>query len=325
MNATLPRGTEAERLEILHGLNILDTKPDPTLDGLVRTAARIAGTPVALISLLDGTRQWFKASVGIELKETPRDLAFCNHTIAQNHTFVVEDATLDPRFADNPLVTGMPHMRFYAGVPLKVDQQAIGSLCVIDQLPRTLDSDVEAMLFDLARAVEHWMVSWRDHELLRRREAEFEQLVNRLPAVIYRAAVEPPNAMFYVSPRVTYLGGTTEQWLLDPQAKMKAIHPDDRERVMLETAAGLAFGGHIYLDYRMRDAEGRWRHYHDVAHVVQPGEDHAPYLQGIILDITERVAAESNHSQSAGLLAWVVHTIARWRAGGRWCSPHPGG
>lgn len=137
---TLLRGmarAEASRLASLMHLGLLDTLPEPAFDALVDEAADCFATPIALVSLLDADRQWFKARRGLDAVETPRGVAFCNHTIRGAGPLVVPDATRDPRFANNPLVTGAPGIRFYAGAPvLAPDGARIGSICVIDSAPR---------------------------------------------------------------------------------------------------------------------------------------------------------------------------------------------
>ncbi|HEX4341592.1 MAG TPA: ATP-binding protein [Polyangiaceae bacterium] len=132
---------ESERLRLLAELGVMDSAPEATLDELVSLAAAICGAPIALISFVDATRQWFKARVGLDVSETPRELAFCAHVIAaeSDDVFVVPDASKDPRFATNPLVTGAPNIAFYAAAPLVVEGGAkLGTLCVIDRTPREL-------------------------------------------------------------------------------------------------------------------------------------------------------------------------------------------
>ncbi|MEE4382258.1 MAG: GAF domain-containing protein [Pseudomonadales bacterium] len=145
---------EAERLAALRGYRILDTQPERAYDDVVAVASHLAGTPIALVSLVDADRQWFKARHGLDAVETPRDLAFCAHTILGDAPLVVEDARQDPRFRDTALVTGEPHIRFYAGVPLRNPEgHRLGSLCVIDREPRQLPDDVLRQLERLARLV----------------------------------------------------------------------------------------------------------------------------------------------------------------------------
>lgn len=151
--AALP-GNEARRLAALRSYEILDSDPEEAFDDLTRVAARICRTPIALVSLVDEDRQWFKAKVGLEAAETPRSLAFCSHAILEpNQLFVVNDAHSDDRFRDNPLVTGDPGVVFYAGAPLVTPEgMPLGTLCVIDHKPRDLtDADLET-LRSLARA-----------------------------------------------------------------------------------------------------------------------------------------------------------------------------
>ncbi|WP_077036756.1 GAF domain-containing protein [Pelomonas sp. KK5] len=138
---------EAERLQALQALMLLDTPPDERYERVVRFAAEQLDMPVALVSLVDGRRQWFKARLGLGAPETPRDISFCGHAIMAPELFVIEDASLDPRFADNPLVTGDPHIRFYAGAPVSTPGgQRIGTLCVIDTVPRQLGAVERAVL-----------------------------------------------------------------------------------------------------------------------------------------------------------------------------------
>jgi len=138
VKAPIP-ANEPERLQALHDSAILDTTSERSFDQLTELAAGICGTPVAFLSFIDSNRQWFKSKLGLSLPETSRDVAFCAHTILGRDLLVIPDVTADQRFADNPLVTSEPHIRFYAGAPLITSEgHALGTLCVLDYVPRQL-------------------------------------------------------------------------------------------------------------------------------------------------------------------------------------------
>jgi PAS domain S-box-containing protein len=146
---------EAERLQALQELGLLDTAPEERFDRITRLAQRLFDVPIALVSLIDKDRQWFKSRQGLDATETPREVSFCGHAILDKDIFQVPDAHADPRFADNPLVTGAPKVRFYAGAPLSIDPQLrIGTLCLIDHEKRELNASEMATLRDLAALVE---------------------------------------------------------------------------------------------------------------------------------------------------------------------------
>jgi len=152
--ARLPDDEEA-RLRALHGLCILDTASEERFDRYTRIAATLFDVPIALVSLVDSERQWFKSRQGLDVTETPREMAFCAHAILQDSVFLVRDAVQDARFADNPLVTSEPHVRFYAGVPIALaDGSRIGTLCLIDHRPREFDAAKLALLSDLGKMLE---------------------------------------------------------------------------------------------------------------------------------------------------------------------------
>lgn len=138
---------ESQRLQVLRELLILDTEPEQRFDRLVAFASQEFDVPIALVSLVDENRQWFKARAGLEVCETPREISFCGHAILTPDIMVVPDAPQDSRFADNPLVTGPPFVRFYAGAPLRLPGgAAIGTFCLLDPRPRSFDAVDHAIL-----------------------------------------------------------------------------------------------------------------------------------------------------------------------------------
>jgi GAF domain-containing protein len=152
--AALP-ADEDDRLAAVYRLGLLDTEPEERFDVHARIAAAAFDAPIALVTLVDRDRQWYKAHYGFDFSESSRDIGFCTHAILEETPLVVPDALQDDRFADNPAVVGDPHVRFYAGVPLhSPDGARVGAFCIVDHKPRTLSAAQVRMLQDIARLVE---------------------------------------------------------------------------------------------------------------------------------------------------------------------------
>jgi GAF domain-containing protein len=182
---------EQQRLETLRGYEILDTEPEAAFDDLTLLASFVCQTPVALISLIDADRQWFKSKVGVSISETSRDIAFCASAILQPDIFIVPDASQDQRFAKNPLVVAEPKIRFYAGATLMTDGQALGTLCVVDRVPRELSPEQLEVLRALSRQVLAQLELRRNLKRLEqslaardRAEAEKERALRELKAAL---------------------------------------------------------------------------------------------------------------------------------------------
>jgi two-component system NtrC family sensor kinase len=180
MTAPTPKN-EKKRLEVLWQYDVLNTVPERVFDDLTNLAAHICEAPIAMITLVDEKRQWFKSKVGVSLNETARDISFCAHAIMDHKLFIVPDAASDPRFAKNPLVTGDPKIRFYAGAPLITpDGHALGTLCVIDKVPHTLRPDQKRALAILSRHVMTQLELRRRSGELDRTRAERESILGDL-------------------------------------------------------------------------------------------------------------------------------------------------
>ena len=175
---------EAERLLALRSYSILDTEPEQAFDDLAQLAAHILDMPMALVSIVDAKRQWFKSRYGLSAPETPRDISFCGHVVAAERPLVVNDARDDNRFADNPLVTGDPRVRFYAGMPLTMpDGHVLGSLCVIDQEPRRPSPQQLRMLELLAQQVVDQLEARRGRLELAAEREQARQSAERLTTI----------------------------------------------------------------------------------------------------------------------------------------------
>lgn len=244
MPAALKPNTEFERLNALLKYDILDTPAEETFDEITRLAAELIGVPIALVSLVDQHRQWFKSRVGLAAKETPRDWAFCAYTILQKDILEVEDALADMRFVDNPLVNDEPNIRFYAGFPLETtDGQRLGSLCVIDQKPRKLSNLERKTLATLGRQVMRqielsYQVKRNYH--LRKEAEERERAIQSMRSLFELSqdliSITNMDGRFVeLNPAWSKLTGYSLQEMLTTPF-LSFVHPDDHQKTVDEYA-----------------------------------------------------------------------------------------
>lgn len=275
---------EDERLRALRALDILDTPPEERFDRITRLASNVLGTPIALISLVDASRQWFKSKVGMSCDQTGRDVSFCAHAILGDGAFVIEDAEQDPRFSGNPLVTGEPFVRFYAGQPLRDrDGHKLGTLCILDSQPRGLTPTDEAVLRDLASMAEAELDSAA-------REWRFQSLIEQGTDII--AVLASDGTTMYVSPAVERILGYQPAERIGMSA-FADVHPEDighiRERfaeVLLHPAETLVFG------CRIQHRDGSWTEFEGVGTNLLDNTA----VRGIVVslrDVSQRRAAEA--------------------------------
>ncbi len=287
--APLPHN-EAERLQALQAYGALDKPRDPLLDEVTELAARICDVPIALVTLLDHHRQWFKSSFGLEgITETPRDGSFCSHAILSETLFEVPDAAHDVRFHDNPLVLSDPGMRFYAGVPLRDGQgHALGTLCVIDRHPRVLTESQRDALQTLARVVLPLLEQRRLSQELRLSEERLKTIASVTDDVMWEWDLE--SDVLWLSENFDRLFG----WPGEQVARFRALwagrlHAEDRRRVMVSLQTAIdGKRSRWACEYRLLGRGGGYRTVFDRGLVVRDATGKAVRMTGCMVDLTVR-------------------------------------
>lgn len=310
---------EPERLQALLSYQVLDTDAEPAFDDLTRLASFICGTPIALVSLIDRDRQWFKSKIGLTVSETSRDVAFCTHAIHQPNLLIVPDATQDDRFASNPLVTGSPHIRFYAGAPLINPQgYVLGTLCVIDTTPRNLSPQQQEALAALARQVVTQLELRRNFFDLRnaiierqQSEASYQNFFENAAIGLYKTTLSGEYLRVNAALAQIY-GYRSPAELADSIhdiAHELYVNPHRRQEFIDQTRSQSNIYGFESQVYR-KDGQVVW--ISESAHLVLDANGEPIAFEGSVTDISVRKQVEielHNQNQRACLLNAVTQRI----------------
>ncbi len=317
LEAGLPNpDAEHARLESLAGYEILDTESEDSFDEIADLAARLLGAPIALVSLVDAERQWFKARVGLEVSETPRSESFCAWSITETpkgEVFVVNDAAKDHRFAENPLVVGSPGIRFYAGAPIRSPGgHVLGTVCVIDTVPRPdLDAAGHDTLCMLARTVSHLLELRRVARELAAADARSRALIDNASDIIL--VLKADGTVSFVNRVAEEVLGWSAQSVLGTNA-LDLLHPDDFELVVAAFGDTSETPGlNVPFEFTVAHADGSWVPVEAVANNLLDDAD----VRGIVVhirDVRHRKAVEKRlqSGERALLAAQQLAKMGSW-------------
>jgi PAS domain S-box-containing protein len=318
MKAAIP-DNEQQRMRSLQDLEILDTEAEQAFDALTQLASMICGVPISVISLVDADRQWFKSRQGLDATETPRDIAFCAHAIlTPKKTFTVPDATKDARFADNPLVTGPDGFRFYAGVPLTLDDGlTLGTLCVIDTKARQMD-DFQLLALQLLAQQASKLLDARKLALdnqkksaqLQQSEQRYRSMLDNLPGTIYRCQNDADWSMLFISDDVEEITGYPPQAFLGASniTFNDLILPQDRERLRQQVESALQQHKRFEIEYQITTRFGEVKWLQELGQGVFSADGKLLYLDGFIWDISSRKEVEQLKNQFVSMVSHELRT-----------------
>ena len=294
-----------ESLLALERLGALESAPEREFDALVALAALVCGVPISLISLIDHDRQWFKASVGLPvMTDTPRDVAFCAHAILDDGLFEVPDAQADPRVANNPLVAAVPDTRFFAGATLRLSDGAhVGTLCVIDRVPRRLSEKQREALRLLSIAAVQALESRRMARAVAASESRFRALSEASPFGVY--ATDAAGGCTYTNTHWQTIYGLS-QAEAQGEGWSRTLHPDDKAAVFTQWQQAAALKQEFDMEFRVRRHDGTVRHVRAVARALLNGDDEFTGYVGSVEDITERLQSRRALDEERVRLAAII-------------------
>ncbi|MEG9529129.1 MAG: PAS domain S-box protein, partial [Hyphomicrobiales bacterium] len=303
------RWSAAARIAELRDLAILDSEPEPLYDDLVRVAAYVCRAPVALVSLVDAQRQWFKSEVGLGKRELPINCSVCAYTIEAGEMLVIPDLTTDPRTVENPLVTGPEGFRFYAGAVIRGGQGIpLGALCVLDRAarPKGLDSEQTATLMALARQISSLLEHRRTLAQVAAREAEiaaserrFRVMTAAMPQMVW--TTQPDGFHDYYNDRWYEFTGVP-YGSTDGEGWNDVFHPEDQERAWTRWRHSLETGEPYEIEYRLRHRDGAYRWTLGRAMPIRDAEGRIERWFGTCTDIDDLKRAETEARQLAAIV-----------------------
>lgn len=319
MNAPL-NTNESQRLAKLLSYDILDTESEVAYDDITQLVKQICDVPIALISFVDSDRQWFKSVQGLDSRQTCRNVSFCTHAILQAEVMVIPDATADPRFFDNPLVTGEPHIRFYAGAPLITsDGFALGSLCAIDTQPRTFSAAQRESLLSLSRLAVNQLElrqtlqqRQQAEEKLKAQQKEFEQLSNKAPGMLFQLRRTPEGTLSfpYVSNRAADLFGGLQpaEMIADAGTLSRLVRPEFKAEWRQVIATSAETLDDLDCIVPIIDGQGyeKWIGVHATAEQLVDG---TILWHGAMTDVTERKKLEAEAAANQRSLQLILDTV----------------
>ena len=287
---------EQQRLDALRNLGILDTLTEERFDRLTRLARYATNVPIAVVCFVDQNRQWFKSRQGLDATETARDISFCGHTILRDEPLIVPDALEDSRFSDNPLVSGAPHIRFYAGHTIHAPEGArVGTLAIIDTQPRRLSPPQHAALADLAAMV--------DVELS---TARFN-IATRAAGVGVHERAATGGEMWWSDGMWEMFGQDPNRFRPTLEKWLELVHPEDRDYVRANAGNGSIGRTTPNLQYRIVRPDGSVRHVESIASSTERQTGAADRIAGVTLDVTERVKSEERRYGHQQQLRYSSH------------------
>lgn len=307
---------EAQRLQALRNLHVLDTPAEQAFERLAEFARDLFGVPIALVSLVDENRQWFKSHLGLDIQETPRDISFCAHAVADNKPLVIHDVLQDARFADNPLVTSSPHIRFYAGIPLRpTDGLPVGTLCLIDSQPREFSTRDFHRLESLAGQVE---------ELLRQQKisADLALTAKRYETLFYSSAVskvriDRAGTIIAVNTAILDLLGYTKEQLIGQNVAI--LTPPEIAKDHDTYINRYLAGGRPNVIGRGREVEARHKDGHRVPvhlaiNAIHDEHGKVDEFLGVITDLSDIYATHKRMHKEQSLLKVLHQGITDYQA-----------